>query len=327
MRSSSKEVTQKSPRQAAWIIFTVFLPLILFSWPQTTGASPESPFHHLKNRPVIFDEPENLSHELRKCGYPISDGSIAKMDGQIPLLMADFFTSLPTRPFFSRLRQENLKLKKGRSTASCVKTKTYLDQITERLVKRSSLTEYFFETKPKLGIVLLCSGKATLPIARTSPRKKLLIPSGLPLNAESEDAIAAVLAHELSHMSLRHPQRLYHALSSTPQTDHHNVIRKTKLTHEREADITGLKILVNAGYDAVASIEHLRTVADLLKEKKQLQLSIKPRIHHDPLETRIQILKNQIAACNYPTSQSRVPIDSQVKSELQSLLITETPHG
>jgi predicted Zn-dependent protease len=141
-----------------------------------------------------------------------------------------------------------------------------------------------------------------------------LVPRALPLLAESEDAIAAVLAHELAHLTLRHSDRYLRAKAAGAGAS----LRELKGAHEREADIAGLMILANAGYDARAAISHLRAVDALARARKANRPPARGKRTrvHDDVETRVQRLDAQVRACRIPVAATR-PVASAVRSELQ----------
>ena len=195
-------------------------------------------------------------------------------------------------------------------------TTRYVRSILQRLVSASRL-EQFAASVPAVELVLTCSPSAPLPVARTTAGRVVLVPRALPALAASEDAIAAVLGHELAHLTLRHPEQLI-AASAGPVALSRAQRQALKHGHEREADVSGLRLAVNAGYDPRAAIDHLGSVADLVTRLERAG-TLRRRADepvHDHAAARIERLNAQIRACRYPIRAARTPVLLEVKNEL-----------
>jgi predicted Zn-dependent protease len=182
----------------------------------------------------------------------------------------------------------------------------YLHSIVARLV-RSSRLDRFAQSVPKLTFVLDCS--IPLPIAMATTGKLLSVPRALPALAASEDAIAAVLGHELAHLRLQHLERRLQP----------GATRELERMQEREADRVGLDLAASAGYDPFAAIDHMRrTEALALALQRSGKFPAQPRdpVHAD-LETRTRRLQERIRACGYRAPLQRTPVAPAVKAELR----------
>jgi len=265
------------------------------------------------SNPVPRANPPGLYTGTSNCGFSALDLSVEKMSEQVPLLSHPIMLS-------DKARADLLEGRIAESrepNSKCKESESYLRRIFERLVSGSKLEEFSSQI-PEIKLSFQCSRSNTLPVARASRGRVVLIPSGLPLHAKSEDAIAAVLAHELAHLALRHPERLKKGLSSSPSAI--SVIRDIKRLHEREADIAGLRILVNAGYDPGAAVDHLKTVDQLALRKQPVARAKARRTgSHDPVQARIALLESQIEACRYRFKPTRTPVSREVRTELRRL--------
>ncbi len=188
------------------------------------------------------------------------------------------------------------------------RTTRYLQSILARLTRSSGL-DGFARSTPEIAFALDCS--IPLPIAMATTGKLMSVPRALPALAASEDAIAAVLGHELAHLRLQHlEQRL--GFGATHELE---LVR----AQEREADRVGLDLAASAGYDPFAAIDHMRqTEALALALQRSGKLRAQPRDPaHADLETRQQRLYLRIRACGYRAPLQRTPVASAVKVELR----------
>lgn len=236
------------------------------------------------------------------CGFQTNDLSPAMVVGRVPVL-------LRTNGWMPRRPAANPA---SAAVQRCGTTETYLKKVLGRLLEGSGL-QVLAQQEPELGLEFDCSKPFSLPVARASAARILLVMPGLPYFAASEDAIAAVLAHELAHISLRHHERFAKAATSPTRLPAHELRR----SHEREADITGLRILVSAGYDPMAAVDHLKAV-DALAKKRQLHQFGSRRLH-DSADSRARLLLGQIESCRYAPLSQRTPVDLAVKQEIEAL--------
>lgn len=245
-----------------------------------------------------------------RCGYAAEAAHVARMEGDIPLVFRPGQLPAEARSRM-RMQREHLLERARSERVQCPATATYLRGILARLLRASQL-EQFARDAPGIRVVVRCEQGPPLPIARASAGKVILVPAALPGLADSEDAIAAVLAHELAHLTLRHAERLA-AASAQPSPES---VRRTKSAHEREADVTGLKILASAGYDARAAVDHLRAVRELAQRGRPARVDSGRPLVHDDADTRAVLLEKQIRACGYPAVAARQGVSAQVRREL-----------
>ena len=194
-------------------------------------------------------------------------------------------------------------------------TARYLQSILARLVRKSRLDD-FAQSMPKLAFVLDCS--IPLPIAMATVGKLMSVPCALPALAASEDAIAAVLGHELAHLRLQHlEQRL--AATSGPMALVLRAAQELEREQEREADLVGLDLAASAGYDPYAAIDHMRRTEQLalaFQRSGKLPAQSVDSVH-DKLETRLRKLYAHIRDRGYRPPAARTPVASAVKAELE----------
>lgn len=254
---------------------------------------------------------------VHACGFSVADAPVSLWDGPVPLAVDPGAFSRRVHQTVLHARRRTLH-EHHTANADCPRTKAFIQDIVKRLIRGSHLEEAV-AAEPPLKLVVSCSMRTSLPVARAAGGHVILVPSTLPALATSTDAVAAVIAHELAHVTLRHVERLIHAFGTrqpnpgnpSPGADIHAL----KRAHEREADITGLKLLVNAGYDPTAAMDHLRLVdehARRVAARRSLH-----RANHDSPETRLRLLKQQMLACGYVTASPRIQVALDVQWEIQ----------
>jgi beta-barrel assembly-enhancing protease len=259
--------------------------------------------------PLRADEPA-----AGRCGFGVDVARVQRLEAGVPLLMSVVHVSQRSE---RQMASRRLRLiERGRACAARYpQTAGYLRSILARLVHASAL-DAFASGAPDLQLVLECSDSVPLPIARATTGKIMAVPRALVALAGSEDAIAAVLAHELAHLTLRHLEQVVAASSeSTPLVGY--AMRTLMTAHEREADIVGLKLLVDAGYDPNAAIDHLHDV-DMLASQMELPPPSGPGEVHDGVEERSALLRTQMRACGYRSVDARTPVAAQVEAELHA---------
>lgn len=140
------------------------------------------------------------------------------------------------------------------------------------------------------------------PNAFALPGKKIGVHSGLLKVAKNQDQLAAVIGHEIGHVQARHSaERLSQqfaaqsalaiggviaATSDSPQKGlavgalgaglTYGVLMPFSRTQESEADMIGLKLMAQAGFDPAQSIELWRNMAAADKNKTPEFLSTHP---------------------------------------------------
>ena len=123
---------------------------------------------------------------------------------------------------------------------------------------------------------------------------------------DSEDEVAAVVAHELMHHLRAHAEQVAETVKRHPRTgggDMFSPARPSKQElearwgHECEADALSLRLLVNAGYDPTAAADALIAV--------KREIDTEPRHEfgrgrsdgsHPPLDARVDYFKRVMAA-------------------------------
>jgi predicted Zn-dependent protease len=263
-----------------------------------------------------------LAQSDATCGYPAAPGSVLHEEQGVPLLFHATPLSAEARAHMKAQRERVL----GRSEEGpCPRAAAYVRALAQRLLTSSKL-DGFADQAPDVRLVVQCESGPPLPIARASFGNVVLVPASLLRLSASEDAVVAVLAHELAHLSLRHAERLITRMEALPAAARERAANALKRTHEREADVTGLRLLVNAGYDPGAASDHLKAVEALAQ---RAGFSPRPlRRSHDQVPARARSLERQARVCGYARVARRA-IPASVQSELRSVAgaqaMSETP--
>jgi predicted Zn-dependent protease len=248
-----------------------------------------------------------------ECGYPADDTRLERVQTGVPLLFRATVLSDEATARLHATRKRAIDRERA-DLVPCRLTDTYLRGLLAKLVSGSQL-EAFAESFPEIALIAQCRPGTALPGARAAPGHVLIVPRSLVVLASSEDAIAAVLAHELAHFTLRHTERLIEA------SEGHAYValdaREMRSEHEREADITGLRIMVNAGYDPWAAVDHLGSVEAIAEGLLAARPSCDDCRHDEPGSSpRIARLRAQIRACRYPVPRARTSVPAAVRDEV-----------
>lgn len=185
----------------------------------------------------------------------------------------------------------------------------YLNKICQAIIENS----YVENTYMGYRVIILDS---ETPNALSTPAGHIFISRGLLKCADSEDALAAIIAHEIAHIQLEHginsirtakgvetglnllseigkkkfsksnlamlgvDQKVYDKFSNNVSTIAENLINSGfSQEQEFEADKTALYLMTDAGYDPTAMIEMLRNIP---KEKKSKKSSGWTKTHPTP---------------------------------------------
>lgn len=242
------------------------------------------------------------------CGFELNDAKASLVDKGVPLFVP--------RSAFKDEVLERLRIRAGKGkkrlaprTGSCPSLENKTRKVMEKLLTRSNLN-FLLEGEDKLEMFLLCDKQKMPPVGRLSAGRLLLLPASLPLKAGSEDAMAAVIAHEIAHYALAHHARLMTKLEGRSPSLNANWREKTgkiKKGHETEADLAGLKLMSNAGYDTQWAIIHLNKLREAGKAPFSRNMAFakrRPKLngHPDPLE-RALALQRQIQSCGYTVAR------------------------
>lgn len=138
------------------------------------------------------------------------------------------------------------------SEASCPKEYNRLSKIFQKIVEGSANSVQAFRSEPP-KLVVLCGKNIGRATARYFGGRYVLAPRNLAEAQYSDSHIAAIFAHEVAHYSLNHLARLIDkgkGISEVSHSERRKLIDSEKRRHEKEADLAGLEILVNAGFKA-----------------------------------------------------------------------------
>lgn len=215
----------------------------------------------------------------------------------------------------------------------------YVEHLVYRLARYSELKE------PDLAIVVVNSRDIN---AFAVPGGVIGLNAGLFLHAESEDEVAAVIAHEIAHVSQRHFTRRYADSKRVNKAMLAGILASLALAiagdaeagmagmvasqagaihaqlaysrhHEREADRVGMRTLVKAGLDPFAMPAFFER---LLKTQ---QFSGKPPefiLTHPVTESRVADSKNRAKSYTKPADRHSLEF-YLIKHRLEALFVKD----
>ncbi|MCH8543544.1 MAG: M48 family metalloprotease [Alcanivorax sp.] len=215
----------------------------------------------------------------------------------------------------------------------------YVEHLVYRLASHSDLSE------PDLAIVVVNNREIN---AFAVPGGVIGLNAGLFLNAESEDEVAAVIAHEIAHVSQRHFTRRYAdsrrmnqamlaamlaslavAIAGDAQAGMAGIATSQAAAiqsqlaysrhHEREADRVGMQTLVNAGMDPHAMPRFFERMA------RSRQYAGSPPefvLTHPVTETRIADSRNRAESLSRPPMRSTPEFDL-IRARTQAAFISD----
>ena len=216
-------------------------------------------------------------------------------------------------------------------------TKTFADlKRTQPVVTDPALNRYVFciteriiEAMPEnLGSWEVVVFRNPSPNAFALPGNKIGINSGMLKMAQTQDQLAAVIAHEVGHILADHANErltqqlavqgslaLMDLVSDNPNDWKYQMVRKAlglgaevglllpfSRTHEKEADAIGLDLMARAGFDPRTSIELWRDMAAASSGQPVEFLST-----HPSHETRYEELDERMGAAikSFEAARSR----------------------
>ncbi|WP_245932458.1 M48 family metalloprotease [Isoalcanivorax indicus] len=215
----------------------------------------------------------------------------------------------------------------------------YVEHLVYRLASHSDLAE------PDLAIVVVNNREIN---AFAVPGGVIGLNAGLFLNAETEDEVAAVVAHEIAHVSQRHFTRRYAdsrrmnqamlaamlaslavAIAGDAQAGMAGIATSQAAAiqsqlaysrhHEREADRVGMQTLVNAGMDPHAMPRFFERMA------RSRQYAGSPPefvLTHPVTETRIADSRNRAESLARPRLRATPEFDL-IRARIQAAFISD----
>ncbi|MBC76603.1 MAG: hypothetical protein CME64_11370 [Halobacteriovoraceae bacterium] len=229
------------------------------------------------------------------CSFNLKNASATISSNGVPLFVRNTVFKKSTLEKLND-RANKAKKKYANSGKTCPGLGEYVDSIVNKLLTSSQL-DFIIDKKDGLEVVILCTKTKMPPVARVVAGKYLLVPASLPQRAKTEDALAAVLSHELAHYTLKHHARLIEELNGRFPSGDKSFLNRIKREHEKEADFTGLELMTKAGYNPAAAVAHLNHVKGLFDKMKKRK---KRKGSHPAPDTRKVLLTNQIKNCKYP---------------------------
>lgn len=243
-----------------------------------------------------------------------------------------------SRTFKSKVDiSENEEYEIGESVAAAIlsvyseqyapKTKRYLNLIAQTILQASPRPTLHYG----YSVGILDTDEIN---AFATPGGHIMITRGLLLSAKSEDALAAVIAHEIAHIHLQHsllaidksqkqnkiPNRIDSVLSEAfgedvlEKDNFADEIRNTVNTlvingytqpQEFEADLYAVELLDNAGYDTEGIIYMLKTLKSTLNNKIEFPESGFASSHPSP-DSRIKNLKSEVKMSTSRAAEKRL---------------------
>lgn len=202
------------------------------------------------------------------------------------------------------------------NSQECRVFEAYTSSILKTLIQRSQLQS---ETHDLL-FYMDCYNLSRFPLGAKLRSRTLELNQGYMGSLKSEDEIAAVLAHELSHHIQRHEDRLQAIAPKkkeeaepvdmlAPQKVDEETLRTYKAMQkfEDEADLNSVAILANAGYSYVGAIDLLNNVGRGL-------FNSSPR--HSTIPERIAMIEDRAQSLKLRAKPVR-PVPSEVKSAVE----------
>ena len=215
----------------------------------------------------------------------------------------------------------------------------YVEHLVYRLASHSDLSE------PDLAIVVVNNREIN---AFAVPGGVIGLNAGLFLNAESEDEVAAVVAHEIAHVSQRHFTRRYAdsrrmnqamlaamlaslavAIAGDAQAGMAGIATSQAAAiqsqlaysrhHEREADRVGMQTLVNAGMDPHAMPRFFERMA---RSRQYAGTPPEFVLTHPVTETRIADSRNRAEGLTRPPMRVTPEFDL-IRARTQAAFISD----
>ncbi len=139
---------------------------------------------------------------------------------------------------------------KGQVTA-CARTDAAIDRVVTRLLAGSNL-KIASEQTPAMTIGLACQSH-DLKLPETTGGVIVIYPEIL-RGLNTEDQLAALIAHEMVHYLRSHEEDIETTLD-TWMPFRENAVNRSKWENEKEADRLAAKLLASAGFDPFAAAE------------------------------------------------------------------------
>ncbi|MCX6127151.1 MAG: M48 family metalloprotease, partial [Proteobacteria bacterium] len=154
------------------------------------------------------------------------------------------------------------------NSGSCPKTKALIIDTFTSIVDRAGLQVWFkAEAEPSFEIGVQCESSIRSRISPHTCGNKLYLTTGFMLGLKSDDELAAVVAHEMSHYLMSHDEAIVQKfLLGTDGTDKTvspkiaSRIARQKRVHEYDADDLSVILLHASKYDPNATLNALVNV-------------------------------------------------------------------
>jgi predicted Zn-dependent protease len=199
--------------------------------------------------------------------------------------------------------------------ASCPQTQRFAQGILNRLLSGSNLGPAMIRSDYPITMVVTCA-IADFPDAEMKAGA-LTLSAELILLLQSEDEIAAVLAHEVAHFTLAHEHKKLENWHRINEFE----MNRMRIRHEEEADAESLVLLVNSGYDPNAAVGALKALRKFMDATQSQSDKSHPHINY-----RIKALVTEINRASFAKVPHRdeglEAVKYEVKRRPQTLLVT-----
>ncbi len=209
------------------------------------------------------------------------ENTVASLSGSLPLSRSIAGFSKSVRAQFIDRHKEVLEKELLRASRSHQSVAPILKKLAQEIIQKSNLKNTIAELP--FEIVVEKSGSESIPNA-SMKAGVLLINTAALMRVESDDQLAAILAQQILHHSLKHDLRLIRTLNrpwnrfflkrstadalSAPNFFYEILraqVERLKRGHYEEASLKTPLFLANAGYDPWALSEHiLQVLADTM---------------------------------------------------------------
>lgn len=195
----------------------------------------------------------------------------------------------------------------------CPVTTSYIHRILTRLVVSSNLGNYMSDQKAPIFLEVACHEGLEASSVFSAPASlsfgRLKIAGAFMKLFGTEDEIAFVIAHELSHYLLAHDILSW----DWSEKDIGQIFLRKKL-RERDADMVGLQLLTNAGYNPNGAVRAYTIMFDRFDQWDEDP-------HHFNHRYLVYNLNEQIKVFGYrtvPDTNFPKTIASQIAKEVSS---------
>lgn len=229
------------PKTRFWQIFLVSLTIAtVLSACKTANRPP----HSSKTISYENNTPESSSSSIIETDFVIPKAKFAEKISQT---------------LVTRRKTQDIQVK-SLPAGTCPETENLANRLVTKLISANRLDQVVNQM-PRLVVKVDCSNK-TLKLPETKAGV-IWVYSELLKGFNTEDQVAALLAHELVHYTRSHEEDIEERLNSW-MPFREDAVNRSRWEHEKEADRLSPRLLANAGFDPYAAAEVPRLVDQLM---------------------------------------------------------------